>query len=83
MLFRSYSDETAKLIDVEVARIIHECHEDARRLLTEHRRELDALVAALMKKESLDEQEILDATGLPPAPALPDRPIVSDAVTPG
>jgi len=80
---KPYSDETAKLIDVEVARIIHECHEDARRLLTEHRSQLDALVAALMKEESLDEQEILDATGLPPAPTLPDRPIVSDAVTPG
>ena len=80
---KPYSDETAKLIDMEVARIIHECHEDARRLLTQHRGELDALVAALMREESLDEQEILEATGLPPAPTLPDRPIVSDAVTPG
>lgn len=71
---KPYSDETAKLIDMETGRIIQECHEDAKRLLREHRAALDALVAALMKKESLDEHEILEATGLPPAPALPDRP---------
>ncbi|MFA7606167.1 MAG: ATP-dependent zinc metalloprotease FtsH [Rhodocyclaceae bacterium] len=72
---KPYSDETAKLIDMEVGRIIHECHEDAKRLLREHRSALDALVVALLKEESLDEQEILDASGLPPAPALPDRPV--------
>lgn len=71
---KPYSDETAKLIDMEVGRIIMECHEDAKRLLREHRTQLDDLVAALMKRESLDEKEILQATGLPPAPALPDRP---------
>lgn len=71
---KPYSDDTAKLIDTEVGRIIQECHEDAKGLLTKHRGELDALVAALMKKESLDEKEILEATGLPPAPSLPDRP---------
>src|SRR5690606_15883268 len=71
---KPYSEETAKLIDMEVGRIIGECHEDAKRLLEEHRKELDALVRALMKQESLDEKEILEATGLPPAPTLPDRP---------
>ena len=75
---KPYSDETAKLIDMEVARILQECHQDAKRLLAEHRGELDALVAALMQKESLDEKEILEVTGLPPAPPLPDRPLISD-----
>ncbi len=75
---KPYSEETAKLIDMEVGRIIEECHEEAKRLLTEHRGALDALVAALMKEESLDEKEILAATGLPPAPTLPDRPITSE-----
>ena len=72
---RPYSDQTAALIDAEVAGIIHECHEDAKRLLQEHRRELDALVAALMERESLDEKEILEATGLPPAPPLRELPL--------
>jgi cell division protease FtsH len=72
---KPYSEETARLIDEEVVRIISECHEEARRLLGEHRRELDALVVALMKRETLDEKEILEVTGLPPAPSLPDRPV--------
>lgn len=76
---KPYSDETANLIDIEIGRIIQECHEDAKRLLGEHRVALDAPVTALMKQGSLDEKEILEATGLPPAPTLPHRPTVKDA----
>jgi cell division protease FtsH len=67
---RPFSEDTAKAIDVEVLRIIGESHDQARRLLTTHRRELDALAAALVARETLNEQEILEVTGLPPAPAL-------------
>jgi len=75
---QAYSEETARLIDAEVARIINECHEDAKRLLAEHRRELDELVAALMSREALDEKEILDVTGLPPTPPLSDGPLIAE-----
>ena len=64
------SDATARLIDAEVQRIIDECYEEAKTLLSKHRRELDALVEALLDHETLDEKQILDVTGLPPAPAL-------------
>jgi cell division protease FtsH len=64
------SDATARLIDAEVQRIIGECHEEAKRLLSSHRRALDALAAALLEHETLDEKQILDVTGLPPASAL-------------
>jgi len=67
---RPFSEETAEAIDAEVMRIIGECHEEARRLLSEHRTELDALAEALLARETLDEEEILQVTGLPPAPAL-------------
>ncbi|HEU4564774.1 MAG TPA: ATP-dependent zinc metalloprotease FtsH, partial [Gemmatimonadaceae bacterium] len=67
---RPFSEATARAIDDEVRRIISDSHDEARRLLTEHRRELDALAAALLARETLDEQEILEVTGLPPAPAL-------------
>jgi cell division protease FtsH len=70
---QQFSEETARRIDAEVLRIIGECHDEARRLLTEHRRELDALAEALLKRETLDEQEILKVTGLPPAPSLETR----------
>jgi cell division protease FtsH len=68
------SDETARLVDVEVQRIISDSHVQAMQLLTQHRRELDALVAALLEHDTLDEQEILKVTGLPPAPQLDARP---------
>lgn len=61
---KPFSDHTAQAIDEEVLRIIGECHDEARRLLQEHRRELDALAAALLEKETLNEQEILQVTGL-------------------
>lgn len=44
--------------------------EHVTRLLTEHRDALGRLAAALLERGTLDEQEILEVTGLPPAPAL-------------
>jgi cell division protease FtsH len=41
--------------------------------LTRHRAALDALVKALLDRESLDEREILQVTGLPPAPPLESK----------
>lgn len=70
---RPFSEDTAQAIDAEVRRIIGDCHDEARRLLTAHRRELDVLAKALLEQETLDEQAILEVTGLPPAPALSGR----------
>ncbi|HEY9449005.1 MAG TPA: ATP-dependent zinc metalloprotease FtsH [Gemmatimonadaceae bacterium] len=70
---KPFSDETARAIDLEVLRIISDSHEEARSLLSLHRRELDALAEALLARETLDEGEILEVTGLPPAPALETR----------
>ncbi len=72
---KPFSEETARIVDAEVLRIIGESHEEALSLLGAHRKQLDALVAALLSKESLDEQEILEVTGLPPAPPLETRPL--------
>jgi cell division protease FtsH len=70
-----FSEETARAIDSEVQRIISESYEEALRLLKQHRRELDALADALLARETLDEREILEVTGLPAAPALETRKI--------
>ncbi|AZG08447.1 ATP-dependent metallopeptidase FtsH/Yme1/Tma family protein [Pigmentiphaga sp. H8] len=69
-----YSEETARAVDDEVQKIIHGCHDRALGLLREHRGQLDALVRALLERETLDEKEILEATGLPPAPRLNELP---------
>jgi cell division protease FtsH len=67
---KPFSNETARVIDAEVQRIINECHDQAKRLLTQHRKPLDTLVEALLVHETLDEKQILDVTGLPAAPAM-------------
>jgi cell division protease FtsH len=69
---KPYSEQTANTVDAEVLRIIRESHDEAKRLLVEHRGALDALAKALLERETLDEQEILSVTGLRPAPALRD-----------
>jgi cell division protease FtsH len=63
-----YSEETAKTIDAEVLKIINESHDEAKRLLNKYRKQLDSLMGALLERETLDDQDILKATGLPPAP---------------
>ena len=51
-------------------RITNESHEEAKRLLSAHRKQLDALAEALIEREAIDEKDVLAVTGLPPAPAL-------------
>jgi cell division protease FtsH len=51
---REYSDETAKKIDDETARILREQEERARVTLTKHRRGLDLVAAALLEHETID-----------------------------
>ena len=67
------SEETARTIDAEVRRIIGESHEEAARLLMKHRQALEALASALLERETLDDEDILAVTGLPPAPKLDPR----------
>ena len=67
---KPFSEETAQAIDEEVRKIIDESRSEAMRLLREHRASLDALARALIERETLNEDEILEVTGLPRAPAL-------------
>ncbi|HWE22894.1 MAG TPA: AAA family ATPase, partial [Myxococcales bacterium] len=80
---RPFSEDTARLIDLEVLRIINESHDEARRLLTEHRKQLDALAQALVARETLNEEEILEVTGLPAAPPLENRTLPAAATNGG
>lgn len=65
---RPYSDETAKMIDEEVAQLITEAKHRAMLVLKENRAFLDKLAEALLKEETLEESEvdeILKGTKLP------------------
>ena len=52
------SEETARLIDQEVAAIIKEAHERARKVLTEHEGRLKRLAETLLEKETLEGEEL-------------------------
>jgi len=58
------SDATLAQVDEEARRIINDCLKDAKRLLTEHKTNLDAIVTALLEKETLDEDEAYAAAGI-------------------
>ena len=65
---RPYSDETAKMIDEEVAQLITEAKHRAMLVLKENRSFLDKLAEALLNEETLEESEvdeILKGTKLP------------------
>jgi cell division protease FtsH len=55
-----YSDETANLIDSEINAFIEKARQEAFRVLTEKRAELDKLSEALLRYETLDGSEVTD-----------------------
>ena len=55
---RDYSEKTAETIDGIMRRIVDEQLERGRKILTEHRDELDRLALALIEHEMLDREEI-------------------------
>ncbi|MEV7359830.1 ATP-dependent zinc metalloprotease FtsH [Kitasatospora sp. NPDC091276] len=61
----SAAPTTLDAVDEEARRIVAECYEDAVRLLTEQRARLDALAAALLEGETLDEEQAYRAAGVP------------------
>ncbi|MBR1914467.1 MAG: ATP-dependent zinc metalloprotease FtsH [Lachnospiraceae bacterium] len=54
---RSMSEETLREIDLEVKRIIDECHEKARTIINEHRDILDRTADLLLQKEKINMEE--------------------------
>src|SRR5262249_37483454 len=66
---RDYSEATAARIDAEVERLLSERQTIVRRLLTEARERLDRLATALLKEETVAEEQLLSILG--PRPALP------------
>jgi cell division protease FtsH len=55
---RDYSEDTARVVDEEVERILREQEDRATKLLSEHRTGLDAVAAALLEKETIDGAEV-------------------------
>ena len=55
---RDYSENVAAVVDAEIRKLIENAHQEAYELLVENRVTLDAMVLALLEKETLDKEEI-------------------------
>ncbi len=74
------SQETQRVVDEEVRKLVEDAHRGVVALLTEHRAQLDALAQALLDAETLDSADAYAAVGLPvpreePAPAAAPAPV--------
>ncbi|CAN5543047.1 ATP-dependent zinc metalloprotease FtsH [soil metagenome] len=73
---KPYSDETGRMIDVEVRLLIDEVRQETRRLLEEKRDRLEALAQALLSKEVLNEKDLTEVLGPRPYERRTDvRPV--------
>jgi cell division protease FtsH len=57
---RDYSDETARVIDEEVERILRDEQDRCRKVLTEYRSGLDGVAKSLLERETLSGEEVAD-----------------------
>jgi cell division protease FtsH len=69
------SQETQRVVDEEVRKLVEGAHEGVTRLLEEHRQQLDQLAHAVLDAETLDARDAYAAAGLTapsaePAPAV-------------
>jgi len=60
-----YAEETARLIDAEVKRIIDAAEAVARKILTERRHTLDLVSERLLEKEVIEGEELIALMGQP------------------
>jgi cell division protease FtsH len=64
-----YGEETAQRIDAEITRILDEAHNTARRILEEHRSDLETVTRRLLEVEVMEGDELRSLLGAEPAPS--------------
>ena len=55
---RSYSEETARLLDGEIKKLLEACYHEARILLEKERDFLESLSDILLESETIDREEL-------------------------
>ena len=55
-----YSDQVAFEIDSEIRSLIDQAHDEALEILTEHRSKLDQIAAALIEKETIEKNDLIE-----------------------
>lgn len=61
--YREFSEETARLIDIEVQKLMNDANLKAIEILTQYRTELDALANALLKDETMEQADVEKVLG--------------------
>ncbi len=62
---RNYSEETARRIDREVSLILDNAKKQAQKIILENRERLEAIVAVLLEKETIEKDEFVNIVGVP------------------
>jgi cell division protease FtsH len=78
---RNYSEDVAKAIDEEVHAIVDRCRSRAIEILTSHKAQLDAVVAALLERETLDREEflaVMEGRELPALKQVEEPPVATE-----
>ena len=75
MQSRDYSDDTARVIDEEVERILREAEETSRTLLRENREGLELVARALLEHETIPGSEVYRLIGLTGAKTNDQLPV--------
>jgi cell division protease FtsH len=82
---QNISEETAKIIDAEIKRLVQGGHDEARRILTERLEDLHVMAKALLEYETLTGEEIMNVLkGIAPKRDEPEeqRPIGPNVAVP-
>ena len=58
MFTKPYSEETGKMIDEEVRKLVDQAYERTKKLLTEHKNEVEILAKELLKTEVLFKSDV-------------------------
>ena len=67
----AYAEDTARLIDAEVKRIMTDAHDSARSILSDKRGMLESVTRRLLEQEVMEGDQLRELLGIPPTPPEP------------
>jgi len=70
----NHSEKLEELIDVEVQEIVESCYKEARQVLIDHRNKLTEMATQLLKREKIDESDIVAILGPRPQQKFNSEP---------
>ncbi|CAX43343.1 component of mitochondrial inner membrane m-AAA protease [Candida dubliniensis CD36] len=71
-LTKPFSDETSRIIDSEVQRIVNDCYQKCKQLLIEKSKEVELVAQELLKKEFITREDMIRLLGKRPFPETND-----------